>query len=129
MNREKIAWMVSVVLIALLAFQIPRTLARRDDDYTFVRTLIDIHRQVSTNYVEPVDEQHPDLVAVMAGPLALFALGDRFLPFTRRELLSIRQTAAGSTDWRVISGDGAQGFKPYYALGFQTTRLYQPVSA
>ena len=29
--------------------------------------------------LESVDEQHPDLVAVMAGPLALFALGERFL--------------------------------------------------
>lgn len=57
MNREKFAWLVSIVLIALLAFQIPHSLAHRDDDYNFVRTLIDIHRQVTNNYVEPVDEQ------------------------------------------------------------------------
>ena len=56
MNRERIAWLVSVVLIALLAFQLPGTLAQRDDDYAFVRTLVDIHRQVATNYVDPVDE-------------------------------------------------------------------------
>src|SRR5438128_513807 len=56
MNREKFAWMVSVVLIAMLAFQLPGTLAQRDDDYTFVRTLVDIHRQVAVNYVDPVDE-------------------------------------------------------------------------
>src|SRR3954468_17237357 len=57
MNREKIAWLVSVGLIAILALQIPGSLATRDDDYSFVRTLVDIHRQVATNYVEPVDEQ------------------------------------------------------------------------
>jgi carboxyl-terminal processing protease len=56
MNREKLAWMVSVVLLGILAFQLPGSLAQRDDDYAFVRTLVDIHRQVATNYVEPVDE-------------------------------------------------------------------------
>ena len=57
MNREKFAWTVSVVLVALLAFQIPGSLAQRDDDYAFVRTLVDIHRQVATNYADPVDEE------------------------------------------------------------------------
>lgn len=56
MNREKIAWLGSVLLIAVLAFQIPGTLAQRDDDYAFVRTLVDIHRQVQQNYVDPTDE-------------------------------------------------------------------------
>jgi len=79
--------------------------------------------------LESVDEQHPDLVAVMAGPLALFALGERFLPFARRDLLAVQQLAPASTDWRAVTQDGTQAFKPYYALGFETTRLYQPVSA
>ncbi|HVT87809.1 MAG TPA: S41 family peptidase [Tepidisphaeraceae bacterium] len=56
MNREKLAWTVSVVLLGLLAFQLPGSMAQRDDDYSFVRTLVDIHRQVAANYVEPVDE-------------------------------------------------------------------------
>jgi carboxyl-terminal processing protease len=56
MNREKFAWLVSIILIAMLAFQLPGTFARRDDDYNFVRTLIDIHREVSASYVDPVDE-------------------------------------------------------------------------
>ena len=57
MKSEKFAWILSVALVALLAFQIPGSLAHRDDDYSFVRTLIDIHRQISSNYVEAVDEQ------------------------------------------------------------------------
>jgi carboxyl-terminal processing protease len=56
MNREKFAWTVSVALIAFMALQIPGSMAGRDDDYAFVRTLVDIHRQVSANYVDPVDE-------------------------------------------------------------------------
>src|SRR5688572_24285487 len=57
MSREKFAWVLSVVLVAVLAFQVPGSLAHRDDDYAFVRTLVDIHRQVSASYVEPVDEE------------------------------------------------------------------------
>ncbi|HEY2417672.1 MAG TPA: beta-L-arabinofuranosidase domain-containing protein [Steroidobacteraceae bacterium] len=78
--------------------------------------------------LESVDEQHPDLVALMAGPLALFAVGERFLPFTRRDLLAVRQLTDGSSEWRVLTPDGTQVFKPYFALGLETTRLYQPVS-
>jgi len=78
--------------------------------------------------LEAVDEQHPNLLAVMQGPLALFAVGDRFLPFKRRDLLSIRQTAAKSAEWVVTTADGTQRFKPYFAIGGETTRLYQPVS-
>src|SRR5918997_105242 len=57
MNRERVAWIISVVLISLLAFQFQGTFAHRDDDYAFVRALVDINRQVSAHYVEPVDEE------------------------------------------------------------------------
>lgn len=75
--------------------------------------------------LEAVDEKHPDLVAVMQGPLALFAVGDRFLPFKRPELMAVRQVAPGSAEWRVGTRDGVQAFKPYFAIAGETTRLYQ----
>src|SRR3954471_14303665 len=56
MNRERLAWLATLVLIAMLAFQLPGSLSQRDDDYSFVRTLVDIHRRVAANYVDPVDE-------------------------------------------------------------------------
>jgi carboxyl-terminal processing protease len=56
MNREKFAWSASIVLLAVLTFQIPSSLAQRDDDYAFVRTLLEVRRQVVDNWVEPVDE-------------------------------------------------------------------------
>ncbi len=56
MNREKLAWMISVLLIALLAFSLPGTMAQRESDYAFVRRLVDIHRQIANNYVESVDD-------------------------------------------------------------------------
>ncbi len=57
MNRERFAWIASLALICMLAFHLPGSLAQRDDEYSFVRTLVDIHRQVTNNYVDEVDEQ------------------------------------------------------------------------
>lgn len=57
MNREKFAWIASIALVCLLAFQLPGTMAARDDEYSFVRTLVDIHRQVVTSYADAIDEQ------------------------------------------------------------------------
>ena len=76
MNREKIAWLVSIVVIAMLAFQLPGSLAHRDDDYTFVKTLIDLHRQIDNNYVEPVDEQKLELGSIngMMGELDPYSI-------------------------------------------------------
>src|ERR1700683_5249007 len=55
MSRERLAWLVSIVLLAVLAFELPGSLAQRDDDYSWVRTLVEVQRQVVNNYVEPVD--------------------------------------------------------------------------
>lgn len=54
MQKEKLAWAVALVLIALLAVQLPGSMPARDEDYAFVRTLVDIHRQVAGRYVEDV---------------------------------------------------------------------------
>jgi carboxyl-terminal processing protease len=58
MNREKMAWLVSLLLVAMLAFHLPRNglMAQRESDYAFVRRLVDIHRQIAGNYVEDVDD-------------------------------------------------------------------------
>jgi carboxyl-terminal processing protease len=57
MKRERFVWIASLCLMAILAFKLPGTMAQRDDDYAFVRTLVDIHRQIVENYVDPVDDQ------------------------------------------------------------------------
>lgn len=54
MKKEKLAWAISLILIALLAVQLPGSIPARDEDYAFVRTLVDIHRQVANRYVEDV---------------------------------------------------------------------------
>jgi carboxyl-terminal processing protease len=84
MNRERFAWSVSVVLVALLAFQVPGSFAHRDDDYAFVRTLVDIHRQVASNYVENVDEEklRQGAIAGMLGELDPYSI---YVPPAREE--------------------------------------------
>lgn len=64
MNRERLAWIASTVVISVLALQLPGSMAQRDDDYKFVRTVVDIHRQVTVNYVEPVKEEELRAAAI-----------------------------------------------------------------
>jgi carboxyl-terminal processing protease len=64
MTRERVAWLLAAVLMAALAFQLNGTLAHRDDDYAFVRTLLNVHRQIARNYVDPVDEEKLRLAAI-----------------------------------------------------------------
>jgi len=74
--------------------------------------------------LEAVDAQHPDRVAVMQGPLALFALGGEMPSFTRAQLASVRQRTPGGTEWGFA---GSPSFAPYFAFGTETARLYQNV--
>ena len=83
MNRERTAWVVSFLLLAVTAFRNP-TSAQRDSDYQFVRTLVDINRQVSANYVERVDEGKLEKAAIdgMLNQLDPFTV---YVPLARRE--------------------------------------------
>jgi hypothetical protein len=64
-------------------------------------------------------------VAVLQGPLALFAMGDVPSDLTRAHLLATAQR--GVDDWQVPGS--ARGLKmlPYPAITNQTYRLYLPV--
>ncbi|HEV8378653.1 MAG TPA: hypothetical protein VGP99_07370, partial [Tepidisphaeraceae bacterium] len=63
MNRERIAWLLSFLLLGVVALRSPSA-AQRDSDYLFVRTLVDIQRQVAANYVDPVDESKLEQAAI-----------------------------------------------------------------
>jgi hypothetical protein len=63
-----------------------------------------------TTRLEPVDAQHPDLVALLQGPLVLFPLGDVEPKITRKELLS--------HDWRGIR------FLPFTDIHDETYSTY-----
>ena len=73
--------------------------------------------------LEPVDPQHPALMAAVHGPLALFAVGDIPPSVSRSDLSSVAQTAHGSSDWRTATV--AVTMRPFTAIQDERYRLYQ----
>ena len=76
--------------------------------------------------LEAVDERHPDRLAVMKGPLALFATGDRFLPFTRKDLSSVRQV---SVRLDRLAGDDVRRRANLQALFCRRAQIDAPLPA
>ncbi len=78
--------------------------------------------------LEAVDPQHPNVVAPMYGPLALFAMGESFGTIRRDRMLRARQSAAGSPDWRMETGAGQIALTSFGTIRNQKYRLYHEVS-
>jgi DUF1680 family protein len=57
--------------------------------------------------VEQVDANHPRLVALVQGPLVLFAVADSQPSFDRNALLQAKPTNNAKGDWLVSSSDGS----------------------
>ncbi len=77
--------------------------------------------------LEAVDPQHPNLMAAVHGPLALFAVGEIPPSVRRQDLLGATQAAAGSTDWQVKTTAGSVTLRPFAAIGDEHYRLYLDV--
>jgi DUF1680 family protein len=77
-----------------------------------------------TRRLEQVDAEHPDRVALMQGPLALFAIEPQPGQWSRTSLLAARLTG-GEAEWTADGGWGAQRFAPYFAFGEEAAQLYQ----
>lgn len=86
-----------------------------------------------TTTLERVDAQHPDVVAPVFGPLALFALGRPDFDLRREDLLAASRAASGSDTWTIqAGGQAATGkllMKPFMAIQDQQYRLYHSVTA
>jgi DUF1680 family protein len=80
--------------------------------------------------LEAVDAQHPDLVALMHGPVALFAMRDAASTegLTRADLLKAQPNASG-IEWRLRTDRGEQRWKPFTAIQNEPYQLYQQVKA
>ena len=79
--------------------------------------------------LESVDAQHPNLMAVVHGPLALFAVGQVPTSVSRNELLSVSRVASGSTDWQVKTAAGPIAMRPFTAIEDEHYRLYLNVAS
>jgi uncharacterized protein len=79
--------------------------------------------------LEAIDEQNKDNVALVRGPLALFAVGNIPQRITRAQLLAATAVASSSYDWKVNTEKGAMTLRPFAAIMSERYRLYNRVSA
>jgi DUF1680 family protein len=83
----------------------------------------------ATTTLDGVDPQHPDVVAPINGPLALFAVGEIPNRLRRNELLGAGRISSGSSTWQVKSEAGILTLKPFASIGDEQYRLYHSVEA
>ncbi len=74
----------------------------------------------------PLDAAHPNLVALVRGPVALFAVEQGDQTLTAQQLLAARQKGSSST-FTVATDRGTVMMRPYPALTTETYRLYQQI--
>jgi uncharacterized protein len=74
----------------------------------------------------PVDPQHPETLAVVHGPVALFAVDqDPDIKMTRAQMLAAEQRSAASADWEIATDKGKVRMLPFPAIDKERYRLYQ----
>jgi uncharacterized protein len=72
--------------------------------------------------LEAISPRHPDTVALMNGPMVLFAMGDNQIAPTARQLLAARRVE--TSQWLVESGSRSLKFTPFAAIGDEEYRTY-----
>jgi DUF1680 family protein len=78
-------------------------------------------------HLEAIDEQSPYRVALMYGPLALFAVGEIPARMTRAQMLAATSVPGSSSDWLVRTDAGNLTFRPFSSIMSEEYRLYQRV--
>ncbi len=79
----------------------------------------------SKTRLEAVDAQHPDTVALLHGPLVLFAVTDTAPRVTRKQLLAAKQEGA---KWQVETTDGSMTMLPFTAIADEQYSTYLRVT-
>jgi uncharacterized protein len=79
--------------------------------------------------LEPIDPQHPNLVAPVRGSLALFSVGAIAADLRREDVLRVTQAGQGSSDWRVKTQSSALTLRPFTAIRDEHYRLYLALEA
>jgi DUF1680 family protein len=72
--------------------------------------------------LEAIDGQHPQTVALLCGPLVLFAITDVVPDVTARQLLSAKKS--GPEAWQVETDRGPMSLLPFTAIGDQQYSTY-----
>ena len=80
--------------------------------------------------LEPVDPQHPGLVALMRGPLVLFAVAETQPSFERSALMAARDTGSSRGDWTAQSVGGTPiNFRPFMSIQDESYSTYVALKA
>jgi hypothetical protein len=75
--------------------------------------------------LEAVDANHPDIVALIQGPLVLMAIAESQPSFTSRALLQARPSNNPSGDWLATSIDGREtAMRPFLAIDKESYSTY-----
>ena len=76
--------------------------------------------------LEPIDAQHLGTVALLYGPLVLFAIGDAPPHVTAQQLLASKRT--GEQCWQAQTSDGPLTLLPFTAIAGQSYSTYLPIA-
>jgi hypothetical protein len=74
--------------------------------------------------LKPLDTEHASLVALLHGPVALFAIEPGEKTMTQRQMLQAQQIGS-SADWEVTTDQGKVRMKSFPAITSESYRLYQ----
>jgi DUF1680 family protein len=75
--------------------------------------------------LEPVDANHPNLVALKRGPLVLFAIADSQPSFTQSALLKAEPANNPAGDWLANSADGSRvALRPFMNIDKESYSTY-----
>ncbi len=77
--------------------------------------------------LEPIDPNHPNTVALLRGPLVLFAMTDNPPAVTRQQLLSAAQIPQ-QTNWRANTASGPLLLRPFVAINDEHYSTYVTVA-
>jgi hypothetical protein len=72
----------------------------------------------------PVDAQTPDQVAVVRGPLVLFAIEDAQPTLERAKLGQLQVNTGTNNSWRLETASGNHELRPFYEIGDETYQTY-----
>ncbi len=87
------------------------------------RDVIKLHLPLPVR-LEPVDEQHPNLVALVRGPLVFFVIGATPPPVKRVELLTARRNPRRKDEWLVRTKSRAICLRPFTAIDDEPYTTY-----
>jgi len=74
--------------------------------------------------LETVDEQHPNLVALVRGPLVLFVIGTTPPPVRRVELLTAKRNRRRQDEWLVRTKSRVLHLRPFTAINDESYTTY-----